>query len=465
MKLSTPSLRTRLLKVIIIPLMIFVLILTAIRYYEAQETAKAIYDKALNSIAHVIVRDVLLSEGDLLTERLLETLTEVLGDQIFYHVNSENGQLNTGYSNPPRPTSDDFNITNEPFFYNQTYNGDPVRAVTFREFISTTPYEGWVRVSVWQTVEQRRYLGLSLAAYALTLLSLLTVATALVVWFGVNYGLRPLTDLEEAINKRSPQDISDIQRAVPKEVFSLVQSMNGLFGRLRNSFAEKDAFIANAAHQLRNPIAGILSQAEAAEKVRDPKALHERVVDVANAVRHTARLTHQLLSVQRISGSSPQSGFEPFDVVECSREVLAQFARKSYDAGIAIELTGEEGPILVRGNPILLGEVLENLLDNALRYGSANGGPITTHIKQDSTTVTINVRDCGTGIPESFMPHIFERFTRAQQDTTDGCGLGLAIAQSIINNHQGQLSVQSDAHGTCVTITLPLNDMHHVTES
>lgn len=144
---------------------------------------------------------------------------------------------------------------------------------------------------------------------------------------------------------------------------------------------------------------------------------------------------------------------------------MAQFARKSYDAGIAIELTGEEGPILVRGNPILLGEVLENLLDNALRYGSANGGPITTHIKQDSTTVTVNVRDCGTGIPESFMPHIFERFTRAQQDTTDGCGLGLAIAQSIINNHQGQLSVQSDAHGTCVTITLPLNDVHHVTES
>lgn len=455
MKQTTSSLRYRLLKVIIIPLVFIVIGLTIGRYYEAKETSETIYDKALISIAHVIIRDAVLTGGDLLAENLLETLTEALGDQFFYHVSSQNSGIVVGYSNPPLTPTEITAHKNKPFFYDQTYRGEPVRVVVFREFISATPFEGWVKVTVWQSTLQRDKLKLRLAGRALGTLSLLTIAAALIVWFGIKYGLRPLQDLEEAINIRSQDDISNIQRAVPSEVSSLVTSMNSLFKKLRDSFAEKDAFIANAAHQLRNPIAGLMSQAEAAEKTRDPEELHRRVTDVAIAARRTARLTQQLLSMQQASNPYASIGFIRFDVSEMLENLMINFAQKAYAKGVLCSLEGSEKPIFIHGNEVLIGEVIENLLDNALKYGSKNGDEIQVSIKHTKNINIIYIQDFGNGIPEEFLPYLFERFTRAAEDGSNGCGLGLAIAKSITKQHNGSLEINTGSSGTCAVLTLP----------
>ena len=307
----TGSLRGRLLKMIILPLLAVAAIAIAARYYEAKRTSQTLYDNALLSIAHVITRDVVLTDGDVLAEKLLETLTEALGDQIFYHVAGDTGSvLITGYTNPPKPPEGKVAKPNEPVFFDQTYRGDPVRVVALREFISATPFNGWVNVTVWQRTGQREALRIELTGWSLAVMALIIMAAAAIVWFGVSFGLKPLLDLQDAIEKRSPDDLGGIRRTVPREVSSLVSSMNALFGQLRNAFAEKDAFIANAAHQLRNPVAGIQSQAEAAEGAREPEELRERIGDVAEAARRTSRLIEQMLSMERVSQRFLEDSFE-----------------------------------------------------------------------------------------------------------------------------------------------------------
>ena len=123
-----------------------------------------------------------------------------------------------------------------------------------------------MNIYVWQTRLGQRQLLLELASDAFVTMLIMVLSTGLCVWFGVQFGLKPLLDLQNAIRRRSGDDISEIKRTVPTEVSSLLGSMNRLFSQLRKAFTEKDDFIANAAHQLRNPIAAIQSQAEAAER-------------------------------------------------------------------------------------------------------------------------------------------------------------------------------------------------------
>ena len=313
---------------------------------------------------------------------------------------------------------------------------------------------GSVTVTVWQNTGQRQHLTLMLAGRGLVTLILVILATAFIVWFGVSNGLKPLLNLQSAIAKRSPDDMSPIKRAVPREVSNLVGATNNLFAQVRNSFAEKDAFIANAAHQLRNPIAGLLSQAEAAERTKDPELLKKRVRDVAEAARRTARLTQQLLSMERISQSSALEQFETFDVVNLVREQLTATASRAYKQDVELSLTGVEDAINIKGNAVLMGEAFDNLIDNALRYGCSVDGKIETRIQSSNNQVTITVADNGTGIAEGLLPEVFERFTRGAEDGSDGCGLGLAIARSIVQKHGGELQIASSDKGTKATISL-----------
>ena len=279
------------------------------------------------------------------------------------------------------PTVED---QNQPRYFDSEFRDHPVRAVYFREYLSSTSYEGWVKITVWQNIDQRQQLSLELAGRALFMLLVILLATAVIVWYGVTHGLKPLRDLQQAIERRSPDDLSPIKRAVPREVSRLVAANNHLFGQVRESIIEKDAFIANAAHQLRNPIAGLLSQAEAAERTNDNALLRARTQDVAEAARRMARLTQQLLSMERISqrgfdrgahdngpGSGhgqPQNSSQCFDLGKLVEQTLAHCAVRALQQGVELSLTGETQGIEIQGQPTLIGEALDNLIDNALRY-------------------------------------------------------------------------------------------------
>lgn len=450
------SLRSRLLRMIVLPLLGVAVLVAGFRYFEAKQTAQGIYDNSLLSIAHVIARDVVLTDGDLLAEQLLETLTDALGDPIFYHVAGDSASaLVVGYTNPPRPPGRLAPEAGTPVFYDSVYRGDPVRVVALREFISTTPFDGWVNVTVWQLTSERERLRDRLTGRAAAVMALIIAVAGAIIWFGINIGLKPLFDLQQAIEVRSADDLSPIRRAVPREVSSLVTAMNALFRQLRDAFAERDGFIANAAHQLRNPIAGIQSQAEAAAGALETEDLRARVADVSEAARRASRLTGQLLSMERVSRRTIADSFEAIDVAGIIRDAAGRIAPRALRKGVEISLVGAETEAASRGNPTLLGEVFDNLLDNALRYGCRDGGAIAITLEPGRESLRVLVEDTGPGIPDEFRPRLFERFTRGVEDGSDGCGLGLAIAKSIVEGHGGVLTIESGPDGTRAAVVLP----------
>lgn len=457
MNVRVTSLRGRLLFLIVLPLLIIVSIGIVALYYDSEKKSQEIYDKLLHSISQVILRDVVMSEGDLLTEQLLETLTDTLNDQIFYQVRDEKGSsLYVGYSNPPEIPENSVMKPYIPIFYDSVYRDQAVRVIVSREFVSAMDAPGWVTIYVWQTTIGQKRLLLELASSAFVTMMIMLLSTALIVWFGVKFGLKPLLDLQGAIIKRSADDISRIKRIVPMEVSGLVNSMNKLFDQLRNAFTEKDDFIANAAHQLRNPIAGIQSQAEAAERSKTLESMKQRVGDVVTAARKTSRLTQQLLSMEHVSQRSIKSEFQTLDLVKLTQEILTNFALRAQQQNVTLSLDCKESQIELKGSETFLSEAIDNLIDNALVYGCPNGGKIDVEIILDNNDAHLYVQDYGVGIDPELITKVLERFVHGPDSNGEGSGLGLSIAKTVIELHGGVLELLSEDQGTCAHIKLPL---------
>ena len=457
MNVKVTSLRGRLLFLIVLPLLIIVSIGTVALYYDSEKKSQEIYDKLLHSISQVILRDVVISEGDLLTEQLLETLTDTLNDQIFYQVRDEKGSsLYVGYSNPPEIPANSVMKPYIPIFYDSVYRDQAVRVIVSREFVSAMDVPGWVTIYVWQTTIGQKRLLLELASSAFVTMMIMLLSTALIVWFGVKFGLKPLLDLQGAIIKRSADDISRIKRIVPMEVSGLVNSMNKLFDQLRNAFTEKDDFIANAAHQLRNPIAGIQSQAEAAERSKTLESMKQRVGDVVTAARKTSRLTQQLLSMEHVSQRSIKSEFQTLDLVKLTQEILTNFALRAQQQNVRLSLDCKESQIELEGSETFLSEAIDNLIDNALVYGCPNGGKIDVEIILDNNDAHLYVQDYGVGIDPELITKVLERFVHGHNPNGESSGLGLSIAKTVIELHDGELELLSEGQGTCAHIKLPL---------
>ena len=449
------SLRSRLFVLIVFPLVLVASLAAVARYVMAERMSERLYDNTLLAVALTISRDVVLSEGDVLTEQLLDALTNALGDPVYYRIEGPEGRFVTGYSNaPPLPDAAEVE-SGIPFFYNAISLGEPVRVVTLREFIAEPQFGGWVTVDVWQTVTQRDALSLELLAQSIVLMTVVVVAAGLLVWFGINLGLRPLLQLREAVALRSPDDLGPIRRAVPKEVRSLVGAMNSLFVRLSDAFALRDAFISDAAHQLRNPIAAIQAQAEAATTAPSEAELRIRVADLAETARRTGRLTQQLLSMEKARGRDPTGNWHAVDLRELAEDLARRFAEREMRRGVSVSFTvsGNEHPVSV--DPLMLSEAIENLLDNAGRYGCPNGGEIGLELNFNDMDVVICVTDSGHGIPENLRDRVFDRFFRISDDASGGCGLGLAIVRKVAEAHGGSAGVAVRNCGTSIEIRIP----------
>ena len=450
------SLRSRLLLLIILPLTFIVSIGTVALYFDSQKKSQEIFDNLLHTISQVILRDAVLSDGDLLTEQLLETLTDSLNDQIFYQVRDESNALFVGYSNPPQIPELSEIRPYQPIYFDSVYRDQSVRVIYSREFISSMDTPGWVDIYVWQTQVGQRQLLLELASDAFVTMIIMLISTGLIVWFGVQFGLKPLLELQSAIRKRSADDLSEIKREVPKEVSSLLSSMNNLFSQLRKAFTEKDDFIANAAHQLRNPIAGIQRQAEAAERSKTLESMKLRVKDVANAAKQTSRLTQQLLSMEHISQRSIKSEFKDVDLVKITQEVLTKFALRADKQKVNLSLDSAEQSIRITGSETYLGEAIDNLIDNALLYGCPNGGVIHVELKLEDHSAVLVIKDNGNGIKAELIDSVFDRFFHDSESSNTGSGLGLSIAKTVIELHDGKLNLNSHNNGTSLSIVIPI---------
>ncbi|WP_395541489.1 sensor histidine kinase [Neotabrizicola sp. sgz301269] len=450
------SLRGRLYLLLMMPLIAVATIAAVARYQAANRLSQELYDNMLLAVALTISRDVVLSEGDMLTETLLEDLTSALGDPVYYRITGPGGSFVTGYSDPPDPPEGVEAQGGAPMFYDSISLSRTVRAVTLREFISEPQFGGWVTVEVWQTTTQRHALSRELVIQSIMLLGSVLVTAAIILWFGIQLGLKPLLDLREAIGQRSADDLRPIRRWVPPELRPLVRTLNSLFDRLSKAIALRDGFISDAAHQMRNPVAAIQSLAEAAISAPDEAELRSRVQDVAESARQTSRLTSQLLSLERVRGRSLRELAKPLDLVALVREKIRPFAETQLRRGVDVGFSVIGQPEPVRCDPILIEELVTNILDNAAKYALQPGGLLDVVISFEADTVFLRFRDDGPGVPADLQERIFDRFFRVDTDQSLGCGLGLAIVNDVAQGHGGSVRCISSSEGSTFEVALPL---------
>lgn len=449
------SLRVRLFLLIVTPLVAMSVVLGIWRIGAAQKTAAELFDRSLLAAALAISRDVILSEGDAILPSTRELIRDAAGGEVFYHATGPGGIYITGYAYPPVAASADKPANPyEPRFFEALYRGEDVRVLQVSERVTIANLTGDTTVTVWHRMADRSTFVRQLVQRAAALIGGLLATVVLVVWFGVKFGLRPLTDLQQAIAIRSPDDLSRIKRAVPVETRGIVQTLNHLFGQVEHSMEAQQAFISDAAHQLRNPAAAVQSMAEAVRDAPTEEARKERTKEMILAARSSARVTNQLLSLDRLRHASPAEHGVEFEIGADVREICEELAPQALSQGIDFELNVTDAPMLVRGDQVFIREAIKNLIDNALKHGGAALRRIEVSLEEARDRVAISVADDGKGLSPEDSELAMGRFS--QVTPGDGSGLGLAIVASVAQRHEGEVIIQNVEQGACVTLTLPL---------
>ncbi|WP_424985130.1 sensor histidine kinase [Microbulbifer sp. S227A] len=446
------SLRLRLLLLILTPLLLVSVLLGWWRFTVAQSTAEDLFDRGLLAAALAISRDVAISEGDALSPRTRALISDAGGGEVFYHVTGPGGIYVTGYAYPP--SSRVSAGGDGPHYMIAEYRDEPVRVLRMSETTTIGNLTGKTVVTAWQRIREREAFANALARRAAALILALMATLAVVVWFGVQMGLRPLNSLHDAIQQRSPDDLHRIRRAVPAEVSGIVKTLNRLLGEVDHSIKAHQAFISDAAHQLRNPAAALLSLAETLPDVRDPGERARREQELIGAARKSARLAEQLLSLERLRYGR-QLGNDSFDLNEIAETLCADLGAKvlSRDLDFGFERTG--GALPVRGDAVLLGEAITNLIENAMQHGGPMLTGISVRTARSETDARIQVRDDGRGLSPGDSETVFRRF--GQLTPGDGTGLGLSIVSEVARMHGGTVRIEPSDRGAHLTLSLPLS--------
>ncbi|MDO5648296.1 sensor histidine kinase [Paracoccus sp. (in: a-proteobacteria)] len=451
------SLRTRLFVLIVGPQLVLAVTASIILNWMARDVSRELYDDTLKVVAHAVAREVMVTRGDVLADDLLQSLQEALGDTIYYQVHAAGGRFVVGRTDaPPLPAGVEY-PEGMAVFYNAVYDARPVRVVVLREYITDPELDGWTTVRVWQTVTQRQALGWQMMGQAVVVLALMVVSVAGLVWFGINRGLSPLTDLRNAVALRSTNELRPIRRRVPREVMPLVTTINGLFTRLSAELDRRRAFISNAAHQLRNPVAAIQAQAESALAAATDHDRQHRLRDLAELARRLSRLTQQLLRLDLVSddgGATPPPA--PVDMGAIVANVARRHVPAALRRDVDVALNAPDAALPVAVNPVLLEEAVDNLIDNALKYGCPPGRELRLDLSQRDGRVILNVTDDGPGIPADLHESVFDRFFRVVDNDDGGSGLGLPIVRAIARRAGGDAAVVASARGCTICLWLPL---------
>ena len=311
-----------------------------------------------------------------------------------------------------------------------------------------------------QVAEQQRIranLVNAIATHSLAPFLLILPLLAWIIWISVGRALRPLFQLTSEVELRAPGSLAPLpDQHTPVEVLPLVNALNGLLRRVAAALENEHRFTADAAHELRTPLAAIKAHAQLA---RD-QAMDPDLISTLNQVLvGTDRGTHlvaQLLAQARADAASGDTRKHAIDLTECARTVLAALAAQAVERHIDLSLEAASG-IAIRGNRIGLDLLLRNLIDNALRYTN-NCGRVVVRIIPQPDSLLLEVADNGPGVPDNEQPFLFERFFRGSSALAEGSGLGLSIVKCIAEQHHARLSLGSglDGQGLTVRCRFPL---------
>lgn len=314
---------------------------------------------------------------------------------------------------------------------------------------------GRVLVQVAEDHATRDRIARGIALNSLLPLAITLPLVGLAVGWVVGRGTRPLRELGEELAERGPLDLAPVAtRDVPREIEPLVDRLDGLFARIRESLAAERRFTSHAAHELRTPISAIRAQAEVARSTADPVVRDAALAHAIEACDRSARLMEQLLLLARVDEYDAAARQAVCDAADIARRVLAEAAPSAVAAGIVLGLDAA-APAPVRGDATLLEAALRNLVDNAVRYGVA-GTEVRVGVDADPGGVFVVVEDDGPGVAEDDLARLGQRFQRGEGAAASGSGLGLSIVSSIAAVHGGSLELGRGERGRGFRATLRL---------
>ncbi|GGP27578.1 sensor histidine kinase [Silvimonas amylolytica] len=450
------SLKRQLLLWLLIPQLVLWLAGALLSFQVASHFANEVIDNSLLQLANSLARQVHVEGGKAIarfpeaTHLLLDTSPD---DQLLYAVSGSDGQKILGNFSFPAAADIKQKPGNEPVFSNLMQLPSPVRMVSIYYPLDKA---GWIHIEAAKSLASRNHLSRQIMLTIALPLGGLLVVMSFLVWLGINRGLRPLNGLQRLVEKRSPQDQAPFELShAPQELHALAKALTQLLSTTHESVARQRRFIADAAHQLRTPLAGLKSQTELAMRETEPEQLRARLHMVHTSATRSIHLVNQLLTLAR-SEPGTQSGMPrvKVDLARLIRDLTAESVPRALAAGMDLGCDTALNEAVIEGNSALLRELFVNLVENAIKY-IPRGGNITVRLTEDDTRYVVEVEDSGSGIPDDDKPRVFERFYRREQ-TGNGCGLGMAIVKEIAERHGGSVSLlDAKPHGLIVHVELP----------
>jgi two-component system, OmpR family, sensor histidine kinase TctE len=440
------------------PLLLLWPMSVAVTWLVAQGIANRPYDRELGQLAHSVAREMradpalergLAGRHDL---RLAEATAALLRsddvDRVWYQVRGAQGEL-VGGDPELAPPSEERQPADEVQFRDDTVHNDPVR-VAYLWVGTTAGANSGVVVQVAETFDKRSRLATEIIKGVILPQFVILPLAVLLVWFALARGIAPLNALQQRIRRRESQDLSPIdEHDVPEEVAPLVRSINDLLARLDHTMGAQKHFLADAAHQMKTPLAGLRMQAELAQREidagGDPQAIRRSLQQIARSSQSAAHLVNQLLAMARAEDTEQARRVQDVPLARLARDVVRDFVPRAMDKRIDL---GYEGPDAdppgprVAGQPVLVRELIRNLVDNALQY-TPGGGAVTVRVAPDAQGggVLLQVEDTGPGIPADEREQVFQPFYRALGTDVDGSGLGLAIVKEIADKHGATITI------------------------
>lgn len=430
-------------------------------YFAAQSYSKLAadrsYDRLLAGSALSVGETLSVANNEVLVDipySALDMLSAAPDDKVFYRISNPEGETVTGYTDlpaPPENWSEDLDNQGA-YFFEAPYRGENVR---FAYLPRQVVWNGEIRataVQIGQTSTARQELANELLVRALIPIGLMTLLALAVVWFGIGLALRPLSHLSQDLLRRDPGELGPLSGPAPHEILPLVDALNSFMRRLNANVLALRVFIADAAHQIRTPLASLSAQAQLA-RGEDGEELQASLSSINRNAFKLTRLVNQLLSDATIQHRSDVQRFEDFDLLATILNVVREVVPQAEDSDVRLKTRLSCAPYY--GDPVIIGEAVKNLIHNSLVHGASDTGEIVVELSEEPNVYVISIFDRGPGIPEADHDAVFERFAR-RNELAPGAGLGLAIVKQAAASHGGNVELcNRNDGGLQVKLTLP----------
>ncbi len=426
------------------PLMLLWPLSVAITFVVARSLTDAPFDRALIDRAEVLREQLSAIESDprVPLTPMLDRLARLQdGSLLRLQMTGADGRLIAGDLSLPRPGLYDFPAPGRIRLRNAFENGVEWRiAYTWTSRADVIEAEP-ILIQVADTFDNRDQLASEIIRGVLFPQFMILPLALLLVWFGLSRGLAPMKLLQSKIQTRRPDDLSPIDpKEAPEELTPLVLAFNDLLARQAGTLQAQRRFIADAAHQLKTPLAGLRTQSELAIRETDPNELRRTLETIAASAERSAHTVSQLLALARTENLRHSVTMDELDLAPLVRAVIADHYSAALDKSIDLGFEGDDLPAPIAGHPILLREMIGNLIDNAIRYTPA-AGIVTARVSSTASQVVLDIEDDGIGITPADRSLVFERFFRVLGAGAEGSGLGLSIVREIAGQHSAMIDI------------------------